>query len=323
MASEVENMFSVKLTPWHKLGKIVHEAPDTAAAIKLAGLDWGVVEQPLYRDVGATLKGVVEYEALDSHKLLYRDTDGKQLGVVGKNYTPLQNSKAFEFFNPFVESGLASFEAAGSLRDGKTIWVLAKLNKAPIEIGSGDEVNKFLLLSNAHDGGMAVRTGFTPIRVVCANTLAMSHRAEGSQLIRVRHSAQVNMRVEALQSIINAADAKFQATAEQYRALANSDVSQADIAKYVELIFRFSSTDAQRRKLASEKMNENITRIFETGYGMDLKSSHGTYWGLYNAVTQYLSYEKGRDDSRLNNLWFGDSQAINQRALDEALKMAV
>lgn len=314
-------MFSVRETPWHGLGKIVSSAPTAAEAIRLAGLDWKVIENQIYH-CQPQLQG--EMTQITSHKAIVRETDDKVLGIVGKDYTPLQNDKAFDFFNPFIESGLASFETAGSLRDGKTIWVLAKLNKTPIEIGKGDIVNKYLLLSNGHDGLMAVRTGFTPIRVVCNNTLAMSHENANSKLLRIFHSRNVNVRLEAVQQIINAADAKFEATADQYRALSRSDVDQKKLAKYVEIVFGFSGVDEQRRQIAKEKITENITRLFETGVGQDLKGAKGTYWGLYNAVTEMLSWEKGRtEDSRLNSLWFGQAKQVNQNALSVALKMAV
>ena len=324
MAHELEivngeaQMFSVKETPWHGLGKIVQEAPTAEEAIKLAGLDWKVEEKQIYSFFG--LPGV-EYSRIESHKAILRATDRKVLGVVGKDYHPLQNDKAFEFFNPFVESGLASFETAGSLRDGKVIWVLAKLNKAPIEVGRGDAINKYLMLSNGHDGTMAVRVGFTPIRVVCANTLAMSIGSKDARLLRVMHSKQVNTNVERIRELVNAADAKFEATAEQYQELTRHDVNQKDLQKYVEIVFKYSAVEEQRRQMAKDRMIQDITRLFETGRDNDLPGAKGTYWGLYNAVTEYLSWEKGKtSDSRLNSLWFGDAGRLNKFALDAALK---
>lgn len=316
MAHLVEQMFSVKETPWHRLGNVVQAAPTAEEAINLAGLNWKVNETPIYRQLADVM------QKIESHKMLIRDDNGKQLGIVGTDYHALQNAKAFEFFNPFIESGLAQFETAGSLREGKTVWILAKLNKDPLIIGKEDAVNKYLLLSNSHDGTMAVRVGFTPIRVVCANTLAMSHAAGESRLLRVFHSRQVNANLDKIQQIVNAANAKFEATAEQYQALARADVSQQELEKYVEQVFITKAVTEERRKMAQERMVQDIQRLFETGYGQNLAGAKGTYWGLYNAVTQYLSYEKGRtEDSRLNSLWFGESKNINARALETALEM--
>jgi len=327
MAHLLEQMFSVKETPWHGLGRIVQEAPNAEEAIKLAGLDWKVEEHALFRQPQPG-----QLTQVSSHKALFRSDTGNQLGIVGTGYHPLQNDKAFSFFDPFVAAGEASFETAGSLRDGKTVWILAKLNRAPIEVGKGDEVMKYLLLSNGHDGMMAVRTGFTPIRVVCANTLAMSHAKGQSKLIRFTHSSQVNKRLDQIREIVKAADAKFEATAEQYRALAKSDVKMKDLEAYVSIIFPLHHIeDADRREFARQKAVQNIQRLFETGFGADLKSHKGTAWGLYNAVTQHLSYERGRAledktqerSARLNSLWFGDAATMNQKALDAALELAV
>lgn len=317
MSHELENMFSVKETPWHGLGVIVREAPTAEEAIKLGGLDWKVLQKPVF--LGENGIGT----PIESHQAIVRETDQKVFTVIGKQYTPLQNKDAFSFFNPFVEKGLASFETAGSLRGGKVVWILAKLNKAPIEVGKGDLVNKFLLLSNSHDGTMAVRVGFTPIRVVCANTLAMSHANRRSQLIRVLHTKSILSNLEKIQNIVNAADAKFEATAEQYRALTRVEVNQKDIKKFVEIVFEFPTIEFDLNSMLKQKVLLSITRLFETGRGSELASAKGTLWGLYNATTEYLSYERGKtQDTRINHLWFGEGVRQNEKALQTALEMA-
>ena len=93
------------------------------------------------------------------------------LGIVGPRFAVLQNKDAFGWFQPFLDAKEAALHTAGSLRGGSRIWVLAKLNRDPLVIAAGDEVEKFILLSHGHDGRLAVRGGFTPIRVVCQNTL--------------------------------------------------------------------------------------------------------------------------------------------------------
>ena len=131
MSHAVESMFSVKETPWHKLGKIVSSAPSAEDAIKLAGLDWTVSSRKVY----VQNPDGSQTEA-ENNRAIVRDLDNKMYGIMSDNYTPLQNSEAFSFFNPFIESGLASFETAGSLKEGRNVWVLARLNKQPIEISS-------------------------------------------------------------------------------------------------------------------------------------------------------------------------------------------
>jgi phage/plasmid-like protein (TIGR03299 family) len=322
MAHEVESMFSVKETPWHGLGQVVQDAPTVEAAIKLAGLDWGVHLEPLC--IKSDLRPV-------QANAVVRDTDKAILGHhVGPIFKPLQNAEAFAWFNPFVEAGECTFETAGSLRQGTRVWILAQLKRRPLEIVASDVVRKFLLLSHSHDGTLAIRVGFTPVRVVCANTLAMAHGDENSQLIRIRHTAGMHEALEKVREIINVADAAFEATAEQYRHLASRKVvNQADLKRFVIKVLDLTEEKKDGKptgKLTGRSANI-LAAVLENvhgGKGNTLPGVAGTWWAAYNGLTEYLSYQRGRTaDTRLNALWFGEGVALNAKALETALEMAV
>ena len=320
MAHELEiingkaQMFSVLETPWHGLGAVLNMAPSAAEAQSLAGLDFKVSLQDLF--LGNSTK--VEQKAI------VRDTDGAVLGFVqGDKYVPFQNSEMFDFMAPFIAAG-CTFETGGSLRGGQRVWVLVKLNKNDVEITDGDVVRKFLMVSSGHDGKTCIRVGFTPTRVVCMNTLRMAHDNEASKLLRVIHSNKTQMTMETIQKIINTANESFEATAEQYRKLAKSAVKIEDISKYVDQVFyNGSQAESDREKMARESLNSKIVSLFQYGRGQNNPAVKGTAWALYNAVTEYLSYEKGKtQDTRLNSLWFGEGANINDKALEAALVMA-
>jgi phage/plasmid-like protein (TIGR03299 family) len=311
----VENMFSVQKRPWHGLGVILQDAPTTEDAIKHAGLDWRVKLEPIYTADGARVPDSM---------VTRRESDKRILGTVGKGYGILQNADAFKFFDPFLARGEASLESAGSLRGGKTVWVLAKLNRRPLEVTPGDAVEKFLLLSNGHDGLTAVRVGFTPVRVVCNNTLQASHANGESQLIRIFHSARVNETVDAVRDIVNAADARFEATAEQYQFLARRELDLENLKDYVRSVLypNVELDDMGERQAANlGRITAQIVNLHDAGQGANL--ARGTYWGAYNAMTEYLTHKAGKDDERrLTSLWFGNSKAVNVRALEIATAMA-
>jgi phage/plasmid-like protein (TIGR03299 family) len=305
----VENMFSVRRPAWHGLGTVLNDPPTVEDGLRLAGLDWRVERKPLITLDGQRAPAFA----------VVRDSDNKVLGAVGERYRPLQNREAFAWFTPFLEAGEASLETAGSLAGGSRVWVLARLNRSPMEVARGDEVVKYLLLSNSHDGSLAVRVGFTPIRVVCNNTLTMAHGSKDSQLLRVRHSSRVVANLENVREAVNAIDGKFEATAEQYRRLATKDINQADLKRYVARVLDAPEKPGPRLRNILEK----ITSLFEAGAGNNLPSVRGTYWAAYNAVSEWLTHERGRSpDSRVNSLWYGDSASINARALTAALDMA-
>ncbi len=314
MSHEIENMIYVGSAPWHNLGRRFEVPPSLDEALVAAGLDWTVSTEPLFSQ---------NQELVDA-KLTRRSSDNSILGVVGSNYVPLQNNEAFEFFQPFLDEKAAAIETAGSLRQGKRVWILAKINRDPLVIKGNDTVEKYVLLSNSHDGTLAVRVGFTPIRVVCNNTLSMAINSEASKLIRIKHTKNVVSNLESVQEIMNLADSEFEATAEQYRALTKKDINSKDLEKYVKLIFNTSAklmeVGGNVDNLNNKRILEQIIPLFEKGRGNDMKEIKGTMWAAYNAISEYLQYSRGSDNSnRMDNMWFGDSARLNKKALETAL----
>lgn len=325
MAHELEivngqaQMFSVKEAPWHRLGHIIEKAPTIEEGIILAGLNWRVNMRPVFTHDA-------EGQPIPAPaKATFRDDTGALLGVVGPFYEPLQNVDAFKFFQPFLDNGLATLETAGSLRDGKRVWVMAKLGleDSVIVPQSDDRVSKYVLLSNSHDGTLAIRVGFTPVRVVCNNTLQMSIQDKASRLIRVRHVGKPAEALDKIREIMNLANQQFEATAEQYRLLASKEINQKDLEKYVKIVFSTPKQLEDPEAQGGSKVLPNIVRLFEKGRGNDMAGVKGTLWAAYNAVTEYVQYERGEEaGTRLDNTWFGQGAMINKKALDTALILA-
>lgn len=162
MAAEIETMFYTREKPWHGLGVRVAEAPNSADALHLAGLDWEVRKEPIYSADGSCIPG---------YKANIRDTDQKVLGVVTDRYKVIQNTEAFAFTDALLGEGVR-YETAGSLQGGRKIWLLAKLPQEYIMLG--DRISPYLVFSNTHDGSGSVKVAITPIRVVCNNTLNLA-----------------------------------------------------------------------------------------------------------------------------------------------------
>jgi len=342
MAHEVESMMFVGATPWHGLGTPVPAGCDSETAIRAAGLDWQVACEPLFAVDG--------YKA--DTRLIRRVTDRAVLGEVGPDYEPLQNVSAFQFFDSFATSGQVAYETAGSLRGGKRVWILAALNRDPSVIvrGSDDIVKKYLLLSSSHDGSLAVRVGFTPTRVVCANTLAVAHN--DGQFLKVKHTKNLASNLDVVRESIDAANAKFELTADAYRLLAQREITAEGLRDYVLEVFsptayaKAKSTEKAAVKRAQElaqrgiialgpaggfvddsetksRVLPEVTRLFESGRGNALPGVRGTLWAAYNAVTEYLQYERRGDmASRMDSLVFGQGAQLSRKALDTAIRLA-
>lgn len=327
MAHEIEiqngvaSAFFVGEVPWHRQGTVLPEGTNLTdeEGYRLARMNWEVKLQPVHM----TVEG--QDILIPSHHAVVRADTNAVLSIMGKGYTPFQNRDAFKFFQPFLDSGAASLEAAGVLRGGKRVWVLAKINRDPVEIVKGDALVRYALLSNSHDGGLAIRAGFTNVRAVCANTIAEAHSSASSKLLRVRHTKNAVRALGEIQSIMDLSNREFLAEAEQLRSLARKGVSVSDLKEYVRKVFTPKVTVGQLTSEAEPEENERllakIIPLFEKGRGNDLPGVAGTMWGAYNAVNEYLQYERGREENRLDSMWFGDSARVNQRALQVAMQM--
>ncbi len=315
----VAKTFYVGEVPWHGLGVKLDNPPTIKEAIVLAGLDWTVSTKQLYAE------GVDGVRLEAPAKAVVRSSDQSVLGVVGENYTPVQNSTAFDFFQPAVDNGLVSLETAGSLHAGKRIWILAKLTGQEVEIVEGDTVNPYVLLSNGHDGKCSIEVGPTVIRVVCQNTLSIAQRT--SKLLKMRHTKNVELGLLEIQAALDFQKNEFRASIESMSRMAGYEVDSKTIKEYIKEVFepeiRLRATTPEGAAKSYEKLTAKIIPLFENGRGNNLPGVKNTMWALYNGVTEYLTHEKGRElDTRIENLWFGGAKKTSERAFDIACKMA-
>lgn len=309
MAHEIETAMFVATPAWHKLGIVLPNAPSIDEAIVAAGLDWQVEEMALKTADGRDVT---------SHRAMMRSTDKSLLGVVGNDFTPLQNNEAFDQFREIVDSGEVTIEAAGSLRGGKRIWILAALKDGVAEVAKGDAIKSHVLLAHAHDGSLAIRMGFTKTRVVCANTLAVALRSDKGNLVTVRHTKGAKAKLEKAREVFDMQRAELRASIDTYRELAKRGCDDRNAIRYIREVMKPGAGDDTKVKVQNV---DDMLRMFEYGRGAEL--SRGTMWGAFNAVTEYMTHERGRgDDSRQNSNWFGGGAKLADRALDLAVQFA-
>ena len=263
-------------SPWAGIGKELDQPETVHDAMVQSGLDWTVSKRPIFLGDGTELK----------ERAVVRDDNQNILGVVSPKWTPYQNESAFNWFQPFVDASEVEFSTAGSFKQGRITWILARLNRDNAEIASGDEVAKYLLLSNSHDGKLAVRVGFTPIRIVCTNTLHAAHRSSKSRLMRVNHSKHVKQNVDDIREIINTANADFEATAEQYRFLASKQIKTSDLEQYVKVVLGKGNEGTHTGCIAQEVETVLPECIKISKEGAKTVDTDPILWALVNAVKE-------------------------------------
>lgn len=308
----------VKKPAWHGLGTILDAPPTAAEAIFAAGLDWIVTKEPLFTKEGVdeNVSAPILQKAPD-HYALIRSCDRKILGVAGKRYVPLQNIEAFDFFNPFLDKGVATLETAGSLQGGKIVWVLAKLNGFEADVVKDDPVQAYLLLSNPHTGNGAARVLFTPTRVVCWNTLRAAEEGAKNS-VKIVHSKNLTSSLATVQQTVDVTSKTFTFSLDHYRAMARKEISVVGLKNYVRKVL-----EVPDKVRDMPRAWEGIEAAFDAGPGADIPGVGGTVWNAYNSITYWIDHMRSRsNESRLKATWFGaEASKIRRLAHNAAMTL--
>jgi phage/plasmid-like protein (TIGR03299 family) len=317
-------MLAVGNKPWHGLGVRLDHPPTTKDAICLARLDWHVRKASLYAD---DLGDTVETEYFATVRDPIEGEFGPQsLGIVRSEYEPLQNTEAFAFFDPLLKTKEVTIETAGALGKGERVWVSVKVHR-DFAVGKDDLVESYLLLANSHDGSSSVQIKFTPVRVVCANTLDWALSA-GQSGLQIRHDRSMRGRLHAARCSLEFILGEFGKAQERFMALRKVPMDSGAMARYLKSILpdphRTEDEDAYSRRLAIVGQRRATTAwLFENGQGNQAADVRGSLWAAYNGVTELADHYLpiGRNGGWLESIWFGEAHCLKRRALEQATRM--
>jgi phage/plasmid-like protein (TIGR03299 family) len=281
MAHEISNVNGINeafyaLRPaWHGLGTVLSHAPTSQEAITAAHLDWRVSRESLH-----TAGGV----EVPEHFATVRQDTGAVLGVVGSRYQIVQNREAFDFLDGLLQDGVMKYESAGALRGGRIVWLLARLPSVDT-IAEGDNTLRYVLFNTSHDGSASIHAIPTSVRVVCANTLRIATAGD----IGFRHTANVASKLEFAKRYLSQFDEKFTLFRDKARTLATRRYSPDDAKAYIDTLFPpvkeiGRSRSIRENKVAAVRSNFRNSR-------QSIPSIKGTWWSLFNAVTEAVDHE--------------------------------
>lgn len=311
----VETMFSARKVPWHGIGTVVEEAPTAEEAIKLAGLDWQVVQAPVFcgdfeaKDALGNIRERINPETGELEKSL--------LGIVSRDYHPVQNSEAFDFFDTLIGEE-AHYETAGSLHHGKRIFLTAKMERR-WTVGD-DGIDTFLLLTNGHDGRHSLRAMVTPVRVVCQNTLNIAIK-KVKRSWSIPHYRTIKDKIAEARQSLGLTVSYMDSFSEFGNRAIDTKVTPGVMEGLVDELFR--NTPGYK---TSEKTIEKKISIFEDCLrAPDLRPYAGTMWGVLNAVSDYETH-RGKQLTvfkRVLNENMSKLSKAQKFLLDAAMKQSV
>lgn len=312
---QIETMAYAGSSPWGDIGTQVSNDLSPQQMMEKSGTNWSVDKVQTYADY----KGEKVPTGLEA---LVRSSDSKILTQVGKNWNPVQNETAFEFFNEYCMEGGMEMHSAGSLKGGKMVWALAKINES-FDVLPNDRIDSYLLFSNPHEYGKSIDVRFTPIRVTCMNTLAMAIKGSAVNGMKVNHRKAFDPQM--VKQTMGIAHEKFEQYKEVAKYLASKKFTAESLIQYYNTIF--PRTYQGKNPVVVNKYDDLTTNgqkafdVLQTQPGAEF--GRGSWWQALNSVTYLTDHEMGRSaDTRMTSAWFGANQNRKQVAVSQAIEFA-
>lgn len=312
--TQQHSFFSVKEKPWHNLGQIVQDYPNSKEALQFAGLDFEVCKRPnTHRlDDGSEVISKTSFYT-------YRPDTGAILGDrLGKDYEVVQNTDAFRFFDAIVGGDGIQYETAGALGKGEKIFITAKL-PGYIKVGSDDLIEKYLFLTTSHDGFGSIMAAFTPIRIVCNNTLNAALR-NCSHSIKIRHTANAKERLEEaykVMGISNQLSVQLEGMFNQWSKVRITDkevqqLIQLAMVPNKEVLQNIQKGELDELSTCFKNICDDVFAYNMNSPSQQLETTKGTVFGAYNAITGYFQNVRNYKDeeAKLKSFLYGGTAQL-------------
>jgi phage/plasmid-like protein (TIGR03299 family) len=306
----VASLALVKDAAWHGLGTIVDHAMTQEEVIRIANLDYEIQLNEVH--VGGKLA--------HGFKGIQRSDTGATFGFVKGKYQTIQNKEAFLFFDEFLDQTDGVYQTAGVLKNGQIAWIQAKL---PDHITVNDsDIELYVIVSMYHDGKTACQCAFTPVRVVCNNTLQAATRQMKSR-VNILHNSNYSQNLKQAAELMGIKNNYFQQISETFELMAKTKVTRKQADEFVTKIVT-GQTKVDSIELSTRSANK-IAGILD--YYLNHQTQQdikGTAFGLYNSVTGYYQNVKnyGSAEKKFNNIFIsGDAQRDSENAFHYSLML--
>jgi phage/plasmid-like protein (TIGR03299 family) len=322
--TEKHSFFSVKEKAWHGLGQIIQDYPTSREALIFAGLDYNVEKRKLFTYDTENNNGnldtdiiIPEIEVPNYYATIRTDTEAV-LGVVGKDYQVVQNLEAFSFFDGIVGGDGIQYETAGALGKGERIFITAKL-PGYIKVGREDLIEQYLFLTTSHDGFGSITAAFTPIRIVCNNTLNAAFR-NCSNSIKIRHTANAKERLEQAHKVMGISYKLSEYLETAFNQWSQIQITDKQLRRLIQLAMAPNKEVWQNLQAGKEdpfsSCYKNICdSVFEyamSSGSQQTETTKGTVFGAYNAITGYFQNVRSykNDEAKIKSTLFGGTAQI-------------
>lgn len=315
------SFYSVKQKAWHNLGHIAQQYETSQQVLQNAGLDFIVEKRGNIHRLPSG-KEIVSDTSFFTFRTDTEEILGDQLGG---DYRVVQNKEAFAFFDAIAGKDGVFYETAGGLGKGEKIFITAKL-PGHIKIGSDDIIEKYLFLTTAHDGKGSIIAAFTPVRIVCNNTLNAALR-NCTNTVTIRHTAGATDRLKEAHKVMGMVNKLSPLLEEVFNGWTKIKIKDEEVRRLIQIAMCPNREVLDNLRLGKDEENstafKNICNdVFS--YAMmsetqQLETTKGTLFGAYNAVTGYFQNTREYKDSEAkikSILYGGTGQIRSQKTFD-------
>ena len=293
------------LTPsiFEKAGIEVTQQDTVANVFKATGLDWEVIQKPIYEENIINLKAETEahelvYNALPKHVMNKRSDNDTFLGIVDpKKYKVVQNIDAFNFIDGLDDF---TFDKVGMFNEGRKIFVVGMSNEEILLDGSTDPVRFYMTFLHGHDGKSGIRFILSPTRMFCMNQ--MNLMLDTAQFkYNIAHTGDVQTKIAQVKNYVNQGKVYIKSLQEELNKLIQA-VPVMTISQFAERLIKDEDDASARIINANQAKREAIIGLYNNKD--DIQNYKGKSFGYLSAVSDYVSHlTPGRKDADINNIF--------------------
>ena len=321
----IASFASARQDAWHRLGTVLPDTMTANEALEAAHLTgWNVRKLPLTASettLDATGVTTHEVEVPDFYTTVRTNPingEVQSLGVVGPQYTPVQNEEHADMLTNLAHATGAVFETAGALRGGREVFLSMKV-PAHLKVGGVDPVDLYIAALNSHDGRSAFRFIVTPVRIVCANTQWVAE-ARSKSRYSMRHTRNIGGRLEDAREALELTVEDFTEFGAEAERMIQEELTNAEFDRIAARILLGSRADYRDDWTTREARKvDDVRNLFrDSSTNAEIR---GTRWAGYQAFTEYLDHyapvkARGGDvqDARAQRVILGGAETIRSQA---------
>lgn len=311
---------------WHEIGFTDNRITKCEAAVKKAKLDYQIFLASLKADVGSH-QIEVPNKMVILREPTYDDPNYANLGFASPDYSILQNLEIAKAMD--VLTDIWPCETVGALGKGETIFITLDAGEREIK---GELIRQYFLITDTRDGGTSLKIAFTPVRVVCQNTLVTGLRSALISL-SMEHTKGLSQSFPSRLQLVKKLETSRDRTMEAFDLMTKCSLKKGDMDFILNAAYPLPKKPAKAAIVEEFTDKDDIAEIgalygeateavalwqyycdrartlqtaameLFTKFNDEFPKTANTPWAAYNAVAESADWRKGAESVPASAIW--------------------